>query len=138
MPTVLWNKSTLIGMLVARAELRRLPAQTWPLEGAIETLAGVAAPGSRLQRAALSWLVPRPTPAGRVTGMAAWTREAVESELLEPEGSGWAAGYRVNRPWLDQAKRMTAVLGAADLAALDRAAQGLVAMATMLSKKAAA
>lgn len=115
-----------------------LPAQPWPLEAAIETLAECAPTDSRLAGAAQSWLRERPTPSGRVKGVSAWMREASEAGLLRPERGGWDAAYRPREDWLADAQRLTATISGTEARALGEAAQRLAAMSTILWKKAAA
>jgi hypothetical protein len=134
----LWTPAALFGALIAEAELELVPAWSWPLEAAIESLADPDRPEDGLSLAARHWLEPRPGSAGRVRGVAAWLRDAAEAGLLVPEGEGWDAGYRPQTTWIVRARKMKAVLIPSEATALREAAQTLVAMSTMLWKKAAA
>jgi hypothetical protein len=134
----LWTPAALFGALIAEAELELVPAWSWPLEAAIESLANPDRPGDGLSLAARSWLDARPGPAGRVRGVAAWLREAAVAGLLVPEGESWKAGYRPQKVWIDRSRQMQAVLSPGETTALREAAQTLVAMSTMLLKKEAA
>ena len=136
--TVLWTKTTLVGALLAEAELALLPAKPWPLEVAIETLAERAPQGSPMAGAARGWLRDRPSPSGRVRGVGTWMREAAETGLLRPEGRGWEAAYRPRQDWLRQAAQLRGTISTNEAAALNEAAQRLAAMSTMLWKNAAA
>jgi hypothetical protein len=134
----LWTPAALFGALIAEAELDIVPAWSWPLEAAIESLADPERPEDGLSLAARSWLDPRPGPAGRIRGVAAWLREAAAAGLLVPEGEGWAAGYRPQTMWINRSSQMKAVLSPGETTALRDAAQILVAMSTMLWKEDAA
>jgi hypothetical protein len=134
----LWTPATLFGALIAKAELEFVPAWSWPLEAAIESLANPERPEDGLSLAARSWLYRRPGPAGRVRGVATWLREAAAAGLLVPNGEGWAAGYRPQMMWIERARQIEAVLSPGETAALREAAQTLVAMSTMLWKNDAA
>jgi hypothetical protein len=134
----LWTPSALFGALIAEAELEFVPSWSWPLEAAIESLADSDRPEDGLSVAAQSWLDPRPGPAGRVLGVAAWLREAAAAGLLMPEGKNWAAGYRPQAMWIDRSRQMQKVLSPSESTALREAAQTFVAMSTMLWKKDAA
>ena len=137
MLTILWTRANFVGLLLAESELELLPAEPWPLEAAIEKLA--AGPGGgELAVAAKGWLAPRPTARGRVDGVRLWVRDAAEAGLLAPEGQGWAAGYRPSIRWLAASAAIRDRLAEPELAALREGAQCLVAMASMLSKNAAA
>jgi hypothetical protein len=124
-------------ILWTESELPLLPAEPWALEAAIEALA--AGPeGGGLARAAQGWLEPRPLPSGRVKGVRGWLREAGDAALLTPQGSGWEAGYRPRQGWLGEVAALRAELDRAEVEVLAGGAQCLVAMSTMLWKKAAA
>jgi hypothetical protein len=135
---ILWTRSTLIGLLVAEAKLPLIPAEPWPLEAAIETLLEAAPEKGELGRAALGWLRSQPSPSGRIKGVRSWIHEATESGILVAEGRGWQAGYRPTPRWLTETAALRGDLDLADAQALEAAAQCLVAMSTMLWKKAAA
>jgi hypothetical protein len=134
----LWTPAALFGALIAEAELDFVPAWSWPLEAAIESLADQGRPENGLSVAARSWLDAPQGPAGRVRGVAVWLREAAVAGLLMPEGETWKAGYRPQKVWIDRSKQLRAVLSPDERSALNEAAQTLVAMSTMLWKKAAA
>jgi len=135
---ILWTRSTLIGLLVAEAKLPLIPAEPWPLEAAIETLLEAAPGEGALGRAALGWLRSQPSPSGRIKGVRSWIREATAAGILVTEGRGWEAGYRPTRKWLTETAALRGGLDLADAQALEAGAQCLVAMSTMLWKKAAA
>jgi hypothetical protein len=137
MTEILLTQTTFVGLLVDEAELPKIPAELWPLEGAIELLAEQAS-GGRLAFAAQRWLAPRPGPRGRVSGLARWTREASRAGLLEAEGEGWSAGYRPAESWLSGVEALRDQLDSGEREALAYGAQRLVAMVTMLSKNAVA
>lgn len=135
---ILWTKSTLVGLLLAESKLPLLPAEPWPLEVGIETLVEAARPQSEVHTAASGWLRRRPSPSGRVEGVRAWLREAHQAGLITPVGSGWTAGYRPEAGWLARSAALHGELDFADAEAVSKASQRLVAMSTMLWKKAAA
>jgi hypothetical protein len=137
MPELLLTRTTLVGLLLAESKLPRLPAESWPLEAAIEALASDPRAGS-LTKAAGRWLAPSPSARGRIDGVGRWARERCEDGLLRPEGEGWSAGYRPEGEWLASAAALREELGEDERLALAAAAQCLVAMASMLSKNAAA
>lgn len=135
---ILWTRSTLIALLVAEAKLPLIPAEPWPLEAAIEALLKAAPKESGLGRAAESWLRPQPSPSGRIKGVRGWMREAAEAEIIVAEGRGWQAGYRPRPKWLTDTAALRRGLDLAEAQAVSAGAQCLVAMSTMLWKKAAA
>jgi|SRR6185312_605276 hypothetical protein len=137
MSDLLLTRTTFLGLLLAESKLPRIPAEPWPLEGAVEALAGNPR-GGRLAQAATKWLAPEPSANGRVQGVARWARDASTAGLLSPEGEGWAAGYRPVGDWVERTGAIREQLGEDELGALIDAAQRLVAMASMLSKKLAA
>lgn len=135
---ILWTRSTLIALLVAEAKLPLIPAEPWPLEAAIEALLKTAPKEGELSRAAHGWLRPQPSPSGRIKGVRSWMREAAESGIIVAEGRGWQAGYRPRPRWLTGTVALRRGLDLAEAQALSVGAQALVAMSTMLWKKAAA
>lgn len=136
--TILWTRSTLIALLVAEAKVPLIPAEPWPLEAAIEVLIREAPKESELGRAAQGWLRAQPSPSGRIEGVRSWTREAAEAGVIVAEGRGWQAGYRPMPKWLSDTATLRRGLDLPDAQALSAGAQCLVAMSTMLWKKAAA
>jgi hypothetical protein len=137
MTEILLTRTTLIALLLAESKLPRIPAEPWPLAGAIETLASDPDSG-RLNGAAIEWLAPRPSPKGRVEGVTRWVRESCEAGRLKPEGEGWNAGYRPVGDWIERARVLRERLDERERVALRQSAHRLVAMASMLSKNAAA
>lgn len=138
MSEILWTKAAFVGLLLWAGDLRRLPAQAWPLEAAIELLVENAPKRSDLQKAAREWSMDEPTPNGRIAGLRPWLRQGVETRLLTPEGIGWDAAYLVDEAWIEGCGRLAKALSDPEREALMSAAQRMVAMATMVSKKSAA
>lgn len=130
--------SSVIALVALRAEASYLPAPTWPLEAALESLLNEASAEGAL-RAALARLSSAPHgPDHRVPGVRRLLRELVVSGRLNAEGSGWDARFRLDSEWVNAHSELYLLLSPEDRRALDRAAQRLEAMATMLSKKSAA
>jgi hypothetical protein len=77
-------------------------------------------------------------PDERVAGVRPLVRTLVATGHLTPEGTGWDARLRVDGAWVESHSDLYSLLPADDRKAVDQASQQLVAMATMLSKKAAA
>lgn len=137
MTSVLLTSNTFLGLLMAESKLKAIPAEPWPLEGAIEALAGNPQ-GGHLAKTAKGWLAVKPSARGRVQGVARWARDACDTGLLHPMGEGWSAGFRLDAAWLEDLAETRASLTRLEQSALCDASQRLVAMASMLSKNAAA
>jgi len=119
-------------LLTALVRAPRLPAQPWALTDAISYVAlhanetSLLGPPTRAirKRSRLAEQVARDA-----------TRHLVATGRLVPAGSGWYAGYEVPAPVRDSAARLFDSLPADDQRVLEDAAQRLVAMTTIWSKK---
>jgi hypothetical protein len=132
---VLPQAGSLVALLALRGPLTHIPAATWPLEGALEVLSSELRDDSLL-REALGQLPPeRLGPDQRVAGVRQLLRSLTMRGQLTPEGSGWDARFTIDASWLRAHTNLYGLLQTSDRAAVDKAAQRLVAMATMLSKK---
>jgi hypothetical protein len=128
----------LVGLLALRAGLEEIPAATWPLEGALETLRGHAHPDGAIA-AAMARLPGGPVrPDVRVPGVRSLLRSLVLNGQCMPAGTGWEARLVVDTGWVDAHRPLFELLSAPDRRAIDLAAQRLHAMSTIASKKLAA
>jgi hypothetical protein len=124
--TVLW-------LLIARAQVKRIPAQPWVLADAVRFMINNADEGGPLSRAAKGFAEGGET---LERGVRDGTRRLVATKVLNPEGSGWSAGLAMPAAKVVEAKRCLESLSRADELVLRVASQRVVAMVTIWSKNA--
>jgi hypothetical protein len=129
---------SVVGLLAAGLDGNAVPAPSWALEGALEMLRRDADPGGPIAGALLPLALGYKGPETRLPGVTPLVRGMVDAGLLTAEGSGWLASYRVDKTWVERHAMLRSGLGTRDRRALEAAAQWLVAVFTMLSKKAVA
>lgn len=132
------TRESLVGLLCAAAELDCLPAQLWPLDGTLEYLAKSAPPEGPIQRVLMHWPTADSGPGLRFVALPQLIRKLTALHLLTPEGTGWAACYRLKDGWRAASVSLLRRLPEAERTSLNHAAQRLQAMATMASKNPAA
>ena len=129
---------TIIGLLTALCGQQRISALSWTIDAALGDAASRAGSNTGLGRALARW--------PRIVGQGGRTFVGVEAILLRLlrsgdlafEGSGLSAAFRVNENWIESYRLLSQALEPADRVALQRSAQRLVAIFTMLSKNACA
>lgn len=126
---------SLVAMLWAHSHVDRMPVDGWPVEAAIEALAQDVEVLPVLGPAVRELLSPIPRADRRVVGIRGVLREAAAAGDLVPEGQGGAASYRATEAWLSRHSELIGHLSQGEQEALDEAAQRLVAMATIWSKR---
>lgn len=123
------NPQTVCWLLVESGG-RRVPALPWALGDALLHVARRAPADGSLARAAL----PRTTAAAEAAAHHAM-RRLVELGAVSPAGSGWYAGFEPVADRRHQLDQLRGCLSGADRRVMREAAQRLVAMATIWSKK---
>jgi hypothetical protein len=137
LPTAL-SREEIVGIIWAASGPIRVPGRCWPLEVALDVLATGLPAAGLLKSAMTAWPV-AVTSTGRMhVGIDRMLQYLSGSGLLVVEGSGWDVGYRPALNWLAQCSAARKVLRAVERAAVDAAAQRLVACATTWSKNARA
>ena len=126
-------REELIFFILAAAGDVRVPARCWALEVALEHLSK-AAPGE-LAQAINNW--PRVTTSScrSFAGVDAILRTLAATNVLQREGEGWEAGYRLSDRTSVEQQRLLELLGAREQKALRKSAQKLIECLTTWSKK---
>lgn len=135
MSTPLISPLSLVGLLWTASGISRIPVDGWPLEGAIEELAGELAVIPRLAPAIRALLTSRTRADRRVVSLRSVLREAAAAGAIKPEGKGAGASYRAQSAWLQRHRDLLQHLPADERAVLTQSAQRLVALTTIWSKK---
>lgn len=133
-----FTPAAVVGLLVCAGRVGVLPVHTWTLQVALTELESRVDETLPLGQVLRRW--PRHVgPAGReFLGVDAMLRQLVRTGHLRPEGSGWAAGYRVDEEWMEMSERLMPLLERSERVAIRRGGQRLFACATTLSKNARA
>lgn len=121
---------TAVWLLVALAEVPRVPALPWALADAVAHLAKAAPRGAF---AGVAAELPA-HPAGAEPRVGCALLALGSSGRLVPRGRGWEAGWEPAVGGRQRARALAAGLDAADRAAVLAAAQRLTAMTTIWSK----
>jgi hypothetical protein len=135
MPRPIISPLSLVGLLWTASGIDRIPADGWPLEGAIEELASDLAMVPALAPAVRALLTSRIRADRRVTSLRSVLREAAATGAIKPQGKGAGASYRAQSDWLQRHRDLLQYLDADERAALAHSAQRLVALTTIWSKK---
>lgn len=129
------TRETLVGLLCAAAGLERLPAQHWPIDGALQYLEREVPENSAVGRALARWPRPGPDPSFRYGELPALAHTLVSLGFFTPEGTNAEASFRIDPSWATDNDALLIRLPESEQRPLRRAGQRLVAMATMASKK---
>jgi hypothetical protein len=128
------SREGLVAAVLAVSRSSWIPAQRWPVDAALEQLAAHADPQGPLYRVINRW--PRQRgPRRGFSGIPELVRGFVATGALTPEGADTEAGYVVSDEWTRLSRPLIVQLSERDRQAIAAAAQCLVAMSTMVSKK---
>lgn len=126
-----------LGVVWSVAGPIRVPARCWPMQVALENLALHLGRGvGQLAHAVASWPIQVSSSGRAYVGVDLILRELANAGHLIPEGRGWDGGFRPSSAWLERSSFVRTSLPSYERAAVDRAAQRLVATVTIWSKKA--
>src|SRR5258708_5500277 len=99
--------ASLIGLIIAAADLSVLPSRTWALQVALAALETATAKAGTAAAGVLRAWPRRVGGAGReFVGVDQIVRQLVKLGHLSPEGYGWRAGYRVGDAWRRQSDEL--------------------------------
>jgi hypothetical protein len=128
---VIPNTCGLVGMLLAAANVSKLPVQAWPLEVAFETLERVLKSTSSLRIAVAQACNPCESP--RFSSLSRSVRSLARSGHLRAVGRGWEAGFAPSAEFIDSGNSGIRGLSKSDVAAIRRAADQLATHLTTWS-----
>jgi len=133
---LLITPESLLGMICASADVSWVPANPWPLEIALETLARSLEHESALGRAVAAWPPARhATP--RFSSVSAVILRLASGSEFTPTGTGWEAGYVPSPKWRTKHGELLRLLPSRERRAVRLAGQRLMATLTTLSKNVA-
>jgi hypothetical protein len=135
MAELVLTRETLVGLLCAAGRLERLPAQQWPVDGALQYLERDVPLDSTVGRTLAKWPRLKNDPSFRYGELPVLARRLVSLGLLTPEGARSEAVFRIDASWATKNEALLTRLPGREQRPLRRAGQRLVAMATMASKK---
>jgi hypothetical protein len=128
-------REEIVGMVWALAGERLIPANSWPMQIAIESLEERVPSDGRVSRALEAWPAGVTSRGRRRPNIDAMLRSLALQGLLSVEGRGWDAGYRPTKGWLDHGALALSSLSRPERDAVGIAAQRLIASLTIWSKK---
>jgi hypothetical protein len=127
--------ASLLGLLFAAANGGHVPGALWPLEAALQRLAS-GEPEGVVGDAIRGWRADGDAVRSQFPGLRAVVAGLVDEGHLVPEGGVPSGSFRVSSAWLGVNLKLLRELPASQREAIGRAAQVLLAMATISSKRA--
>lgn len=116
----------MIVSLLAIESSNQLPAQTWPVQAALESLHARTSPASPLGRALGRWPTEPSVAGSRFRDIGGVLRQLMAMGFMEPQGEGSSAHYILHDDRQSDLKQFRASLSPEDRAALWAASQRLV------------